>query len=186
MGSDAIDDVSRRIDAEQAFVKKRGGRRWQRTYLLPYYLCWMGIGGQRDEARRLVPEVRERAAELSLEDIAEMTQMNWRMQVMGIWYAVARNDEQLSRPLHRAFDVCFGTLTAPALTAAVLTYPDTTTEAVLGAYRDRDLRHGYGSAGVVDAALRRLGSELAPAEATPEDAVVDGLLETVRLLRALD
>lgn len=52
---------------------------------------------------------------------------------MGTWYA-ARAGKTLTTAIHSAFEVCYGTLTAPALTTAVLTYPNDTTAQVLHAY----------------------------------------------------
>ena len=138
----------------------------------------------RAEAREQLPEVRQRATELSIEDIAAMLTLPWRIQLMGIWYAVARNVGPLTKPLHHAFDACRGTLTAPALIAGVLSYADETTSEVLHIYRDRAITNRFGGVDLVDTALRRLDRPGLTLARTPEDEALDGLLEVARLLQA--
>lgn len=177
--------ASRRLqlEAEERFIDERGGRDWLDRYVLPFYLVWAGVGAAGAEARALRSEVRERAHELSPADISVMVCMQWRVQVMGTWYAIARADEALAGSMHRAFDACYGSLTAPALTAAVLTYANDSTAAVLRSYRDRDLDRGYGASGVIDAALRRLEASSADAPRLRDDDDLDCLLHVARQLQ---
>jgi hypothetical protein len=97
----------------------------------------------------------------------------------GHWYAIARDDDAFTAPLHDAFESCYGTLTAPALTVAVLTYPSRRTGEVLRAYRERHIAGRYGDYSIITAALRRLE----PRAAGPSDAGDD---ETDALDRMLD
>lgn len=173
------------VQAEQQFIEERGGRRWIDSYIKPYYLKWMGFGAaNRAEALSLLPDVRDRAAELSVEDISLMMRMQWRIQVMGTWYAIARADESFTPAVHSAFEVCYGTLTAPALATAVLTYPDDSSAQVLRAYRDQDIAHQYGASGIVTAALRRLEPDLTRPDETRDDEALDRLLHVARQLHA--
>jgi hypothetical protein len=165
------------------FIDDRGGAEWMERYLGSYYLKWMGVGARRDQARLLIPVIRARAAELSVAEISQMVMMQWRVQVMGAWYAIARADPVLSGPLHRAFEFCYGTLTAPCLATAVLTYPGTMSGQVLSSYYERDLEHRYGASAIISAALRRLAPDPAQPDRTPEDGVLDELLHTARLLQ---
>lgn len=172
------------FDAEKAFLDDRGGPRWIEAYIKPFYRAWMGTGAaHRHDAWPLIPRIRDRAAELSTDDISQMVQMQWRVQVMGTWYAIARADDVFTTPVHRAFDFCYGTLTAPCLTAAVLTYPDPTTTQVLRTYRDRDIQRQYGAAGIINAALRRLALQALPPARTGDDDALDRLLEAARRLQ---
>ncbi|MEQ7010403.1 hypothetical protein ABN028_29920 [Actinopolymorpha sp. B17G11] len=109
--------------------------------------------------------------------------MQWRIQVMGTWYAIARAHVAFATPVHRAFEVCYGTLTAPALTAAVLTYANDSTTEVIRGYRDRDLACRYGASGIVDAALRRLEPAQADSHRTRDDDALDGLLDVAHQLQ---
>lgn len=172
------------IRAQDRFLDQRGGQPWLETYVTPYYLKWMGAAATRAEARELLPEVRQRATELRIEDIAAMLALPWRIQLMGIWYAVARTDGPLTKPLHHAFDACYGTLTAPALIAAVLTYPDESTSEVLHTYRDRAVTNRFGGIELVDTALQRLDRHGVRHPQTPADGVLGDLLDVARLLSA--
>lgn len=185
MDDEGLARMRARLEAEERFIEERGGGRWIETYIKPYYLKWMGYGAaERAEAHSLIPDVRDRAAELSVEDITEMVCMQWRIQVMGTWYAIARADESFMTAVHSAFEVCYGTLTAPALTAAVLTYPSDTTAEVLRAYRHLDITRQYGASGIITAALRRLEPDLAERDRTRDDDALDGLLDVARQLQA--
>jgi hypothetical protein len=184
MDDEALTRMRAQLEAESRFIEERGGQRWIGTYIKPYYLKWMGLGAaKRAEAHELMPDVRERAGELSVEDISAMVFMQWRIQVMGTWYAIARADEAFIQPVHDAFAVCYGTLTAPALTAAVLTYGNRTTAGVLRAYRDQDITHQYGASGIITAALRRLEPYPGGSGRTDDDDALDALLDVARQLQ---
>ena len=172
-----------RLDLEQQFIDARGGPVWIATYVKPFYMGWMGIGPNENKLRKQARAVRTRAHRLSIEDIGAMASMQWRVQVMGAWYAIARLDSALSRPVHLGFDHCYGTLTAPALTAAVLTYQGPDTGDVLRRYRERDIARQFGAAGIVTAALRRLGEEPQLAEPDRDDTALDNLMKTAERLQ---
>jgi hypothetical protein len=86
---DVMDDeeAARRhaqLEAELLWIERRGGRQWLETYITPYHLKWMGHHPARDgEWSSLIPEVHDRAMELSANDISAMVQMQWRIQPMG-------------------------------------------------------------------------------------------------------
>lgn len=110
-----------------------------------------------DEIAALLPRLRTLALELTRDDVASMLKMQWRIQVVAAWLAIARCDPSLSGPVHRDFDHCYGNLTSPSLTVAALVYPNERTAEVLTRYRDRAIASEWEVAGgVVDAALQRL------------------------------
>jgi hypothetical protein len=167
-----------KLEAEQRFIDERGGRIWIETYVLPFYRKWMGLGAAtRAEVPALIPDVRSRAEEVSAADISRMVRMQWRIQVVGTWYAIARADEVFTEPLHLAFETCYGTLTSPGLTAAVLTYPNDATGDVLRAYRERAIARQSGDTGIITAALRRLEPDSSGQERTADDDVLDRMLD---------
>ena len=147
-----------RIHDELEWIDARGGDKWRATYVIPFYLNWMSLGAANEEALRQVRELQTRASELGNDDLTAMVQMQWRVQVVGTWFAIARNDPALSDAVHRGFERCHGTLTAPGFTVAVLTYPNSTTADVLQRYRERSQTAHYGDDDFIDAALRYLGA----------------------------
>lgn len=172
------------LEAEERFLDERGGARWIETYVQPYYLKWMGYGAAtRAEVQPQIPEVRDRAGELSTADISSMVLMHWRIQVMGTWYAIARADETLMEPLHSAFEACYGYLTSPGLTVAILTYPSDRTAEVLRAYRERATARQYGDTAIITAALRRVEQDPTQPDRTRYHDVLDRLLEVARELQ---
>jgi hypothetical protein len=172
------------LEAEQRFIEERGGARWVDTYIKPFYLKWMGLGAAtRSEVQPLIPEVRVRARELSAADIGRMVSMQWRIQVMGTWYAIARADRTFMEPVHAAFDACYGSLTAPGLTVAVLSYPNDASAGVLRAFRERAIARQYGDTGIITAALRRLEPDPSAPRRDDDDDVLHRLLDVASQLQ---
>ncbi|WP_349698920.1 hypothetical protein [Actinopolymorpha sp. B17G11] len=66
MDDEQLARMRAQLEAEQRFIDERGGRRWLDTYILPFYLKWMGVGAAtRAEVLPQIPDIRERAADLS-------------------------------------------------------------------------------------------------------------------------
>jgi hypothetical protein len=175
--------MSAQLEAQRQFVLERGGQRWIDTYVKPYYREWGSYGAASPHVVPLIPGVRDRAAELGAADISQMVRMPWRIQVMGIWYAIARADKTLAEPLHDAFDYCYGYFTSPGLTAAVLTYPSEATARVLRAYRERAIARKSGDAAIISTALQRLEPDPAGPDRAEEDDLLDRLLDVARQLQ---
>lgn len=171
-----IGDARARLERDQRFIEAHGGQEWTAAYIQPFYMTMQGEGGYREEADSLIPLLRARAFELSLDDISEMVTMQWRIQAAGAWYAIARADTSLSAAVHNGFQFCFGSLTAPSLAVAVLTYPSSGTREVLRDYLDRDIAGQYGSSGIITAALRRLDPSPIHGARTPHDDHLEELL----------
>ena len=181
MHGDDLKRVRGQLDAEKRFMDERG-QRWAKTYIQPFYLRWMGEVAQHD-VLPLIPAVRGRAFELSVGEINAMLRMHWRIQVMGTWFAIARNDRACTTPVHEAFEACSGGLTSPGLAVAVLTYPDETTPHVLRAYRERSIAHDYGDCAIINAALSRLDPRFADPDETRDDEALGQMLDVAELLR---
>lgn len=166
------------------FPGVRGTRPWLDRYVTPYYLAWMGVNATRlPDAREHLREVRDRALELSGDDVEMMLRTDWREQVMGAWFAIARADAACSGAVHRALDNCSGGYTAPVLTVAVLTYPNDTTVDVVRTYLARQIANCSGDSSVMSVALRRLEDPERDAQREAGDEELDGLLAIARELR---
>ena len=184
MENHALARLQARLEAERSFINEQGGQPWLEMYVTPFYLKWMNCGATKADAHRLIPALRERAAELSAAEISLMLGMQWRIQVVGAWYAIAQADNSLSGPLHSAFEDCNGSLTAPAFLTAVMTYPNESTAAAITAYRERALAGRYGGTDLMTAALVQLGEVPGDRNATPENDLLDELLDVARQLQA--
>jgi hypothetical protein len=145
------------VDRELEWIGRRGGDEWRRHYVIPFYMTWMGTGPTRGTALTQLADMRARAMELSADEIGAMLQMHWRVQVVATWFAIARTEPALAEAVHRGFERCYGTLTAPCFTTAVLTYPNDATADVLRRYRERSVAEHFGGEAIIDAGLRHLG-----------------------------
>lgn len=169
-----------RSGARTKALKDRGPV-WQLHYLGPYRKL-MGDGALDPSSELLVRRLRSRSRRLSVDDITQMLTAGWREQVMGAWYAIARADQVFAEPVHRAFTHCYGRLSAPALTAAVMTYANQSSVDVLTEYRQRDMEGQFGSADLVSAAISRL--QHPAGDSLVENEQLDGLLALARKLES--
>ncbi|KQR51043.1 hypothetical protein ASF88_17765 [Leifsonia sp. Leaf336] len=174
------------LRAERLWIESRGGSEWLSRYVRPFYMNWMRENPtHRDASVAQIPELRARAFELDLDEISAMLSMQWRIQVVATWCAIARADSRLSGAVHNGFAHCYGTLTAPALITAALVYPNVTTATALRAYRECDNENKYGGHGLVSAALRRISAEAPLAAPTEDDGTLVRLLEISHQLQQL-
>jgi hypothetical protein len=193
-GPDLVDhvfvdaDSSRaRLQSELRFMQDLGGPGWSQTYIQPFYMKMpSGVPEHVDEVAALLPRLRTLALELTSDDVASMLRMQWRIQVVAAWLAIARCDPRLSGPVHQGFDHCYGHLTSPSLTVAVLVYPSERTAEVLTRYRDRAIASEWEVAGgVVDAALQRLSGGSPDEPSTRPQHWLEILLSRAEQLQAL-
>jgi len=190
-GRDMVDHVcvdansSARLDAEFQFMQDLGGPGWSHTYVLPY----LKISGAlaTDQVAALLPRLRALALDLTSDDVASMLKMQWRIQKVAAWFAIARCDPSLSEPVHQSFDHCYGYLTSPTLTVAALVYPNERTAEVLTRYRDRAIANEWERAGhmVADAALLRLSGGSPDEPSTRPQQRLEHLLSRAQQLQAL-
>lgn len=172
------------LRSETLWIESHGGNTWIARFIRPFYMNWMRANPKfRDEAIAQIAELRNRAFELEVSDIETMLVMQWRVQVVGAWYAIARSDSRLSEAVHRGLAHCYGTLTAPALATAALIYRNDTTAVVLRAYQERDAANQYGADGLIGAALRALAPEPTRDPRTDDDDTMSRLLEIAEELQ---
>lgn len=181
------DSAHARLRAEFQFMEDLGGPRWSQTYIQPFYMKLpSGAPEHVDEIAALLPRFRTLALELASNDVASMLKMQWRIQAVAAWLAIARCDRWLSGPVHQGFDHCYGYLTSPSLTVAALVYPNERTAEVLAQYRDRAITSGWETAGsVVDVALQRLSGGSPDEPPTRAQQRLEILLARARQLQAL-
>jgi hypothetical protein len=118
------DSTRARLQSELQFMQDLGGPGWSQTYVQPFYMKMpSGVPEHVDEVAAVLPRLRTLALELTSDDVASMLKMQWRIQVVAAWLAIARCDPWLSGPVHQGFDYCYGHLTSPSLTVAALSIP---------------------------------------------------------------
>jgi hypothetical protein len=175
-----------RLQAEFQFMENLGGPDWGKTYIQPFYMKMPGWVPEHEVAALLL-RLRTLALELTSDDVASMLRMQWRIQVVAAWLAIARCDPSLSGPVHQGFDHCYGYLTSPGLTVAALVYPNERTAEVLTRYRDRAIAREWELApgGVVNAALHRLSGGMPDEPPTRHQQWLEDLLSRAQQLQAL-
>lgn len=181
-------DIYDRIDAAEADIA-RLGQDWLNTYVVPYYLNWMSSNVLRDDFTPAplgwLPDIKQRARELDTATIRTMLNCAWRIQVMGAWYAVAKNDPSLADAVNDSLDICFGHLTAPPLAVAAVRLANDNTIDALRSFRDRHPNSEQSSVDIVTAALAKLEA-LEPRDRLNPQAVdrLDEMLSVAKFLAA--
>jgi hypothetical protein len=87
------DPVSARLGSEFDFMQCLGGPSWSQTYIQPFYMKMpSGVPEDADDVAALLPRLSTLALELTSDDVASMLKMQWRIQCVAAWLAIARCD----------------------------------------------------------------------------------------------
>ena len=140
----------------------------ERRFVEPFYLAMMGTNAiehaEADLLRRVVAVGRDASAA----DVVWLLRGAWRPRVMGAWFSLLHGSEAVTRAVLQSLETSSGSLTAPPLAVASVLLANHEAQSALGAYVAQDVRHGWGSAVFVSAAMAhfRLG---APIELSQRD-----------------
>lgn len=156
-------------------------------YVIPFYLDLMELNALHAQPE-LFLAVRERATELSTEDVERLLRAPWRPRVMGAWYCIAKQQPELVGRVHSALRGSQGSLTAPPLLTAALCFANESTLAAIADYAGCDAEHEWGAHGAARAAAqilsRRLGVDSPLPSGSGEDLrAMEGLLGIARRLQ---
>ncbi|MBD5784687.1 hypothetical protein IF650_00710 [Cellulosimicrobium terreum] len=122
----------------------------------PFYLSMMGLNAL-DSTGEHWESLVAAGRTATVDDVTRLfAQGDWRAVVMGTWFSLGCDRDDVGATILTALDACAGSLTAPplAVVASRLVGPDALPQ--LNAYLERDLAQGYGSASFVAAAVQDL------------------------------
>jgi hypothetical protein len=144
----------------------------------PFYLKMMGLNALHNAG--VLWDDMIRAGHDATE--AEVKQLlapdHWRPVVMGSWFSLKFDRDQVGDNLLSAIGLCRGTLTAPPLSVAAAVVIGEEAALPLADYIERDLERQYGAASFVGAVVEHLG---AVAPVSPEDRDRNGLVNMLDL-----
>ena len=108
---------------------------------------------------------------------------HWRPVVMGSWFSLKFDREQVGSELHQAVAGSLGSLTAPPLAVAAAVVVGEESAPTLLNYLERDLQREYGSAMFVTAVLEDLGLNRGWFPGSGDRVAAARVLESGRRLR---
>jgi hypothetical protein len=150
---------------------------------LPFYLKMMGLNAL-NNADALWADLIRAGRGASLVEVQQLLAPDhWRPVVMGSWFSLRFEREQIGTNLERAMALCRGTLTAPPLSVAAAAVIGKDAVPMLVDYIQRDLDRQQGAATLVSAVVEELG---AVAIVSPEDSdrtALASLLDLAHRLR---
>lgn len=138
----------------------------EQRLVVPFYLDMMGTNSARN-ADPLWDELVRAGREASVVDVKRLLAPDsWRPVVMGAWFSLQLDRDQIGADLESAIAICRGTLTAPPLAVAAATVIGRDAAPILTEYIERDLHRQHGAATFVAAVVEELGFETV---VSPED-----------------
>lgn len=149
----------------------------------PFYLQMMGLNALSAEPS-LIADVGRAAAKAKVDDVIALLRDTWRPEVVGAWFSVVKESDEINATVLDALSKSYGSLTAPPLAVAAMTLVGGEALPALSTYLERDLAASYGSAGFIAASIEHLGAEPS-VQAEPDDRDnVAGMLTIAAQLRS--
>jgi hypothetical protein len=124
--------------------------------MAPFYLKMMR-GNARRYGSRLLPALVKVGRTTTPQDILALLGDHWRTRVMGAWFAVMHDDQEVTNAVLEAMRSSLGSLDAPPLATAAVILAEAQALPVLQAYAANDLANGWGACGFVAAAIEHVG-----------------------------
>jgi hypothetical protein len=137
--------------------------RRQSLFVDPFYLQMMRCNSV-ESGRDLLPVITEAGREATAADVIALLHDPWRASVMGAWFALLFDDEQVTESVLRALSASSGSLDSPPLAVAATVLAASRALPSLQSYALSDLEHSWGACGFAAAAMQHLGAEPTPCE----------------------
>jgi len=136
----------------------------------PFYLKMMRTNAV-SYGEELERELVAVGLDASTQDVISLLRVPWRSTVMGAWFSLLRDDDEVTAEVLRAVSRSHGSLDAPPLVTAatVLAGPDA--GPALEDYAARDAAGDWQASGFAGAAIEHLGHR--PANGTTDDDRAD-------------
>lgn len=153
--------------------------------VVPFYLDMMSTNAT-EHGARLLPAIATAGRTATADDVVALLRDPWRATVMGAWYAVLHDDEEVAAVLLEAVSESEGSLTAPVLATAAILVSGRQALPALEAYMDRDIDCDWGAGGFVAAAIEYAGGSSARCQPSDVDRRdFSDLLALAERLRAM-
>lgn len=134
----------------------------------PFYLDMMGTNALLRADAELLRDVVTVGRDASVEAVVSLLRGEWRARVVGAWFSLLHDSDDVRQAVLRSLGTSSGSLTAPPLAVAAVLLADREAESALAEYVAQDVAHGWGSAAFVSAAMDHLGDR-APVDVSQRD-----------------
>jgi len=148
----------------------------------PFYLKMMRENARRNGAR-LLPALIKAGRATTPQDIVALLGDGWRTKVMGAWFAVMHDDDDVTHAVLEAIRSSLGSLDSPPLATAAAVLAGAQALPALQEYAVKDAANNWGACGFVSAAIEHLGGSCVacPPIAQDKTAFTELLALAVRL-----
>jgi hypothetical protein len=148
----------------------------------PFYLKMMRENDRQNGAK-LLPALVKVGRTTTPQDIVALLGDGWRAKVMGGWFAVMHDDNDVMFAVLEAVRSSLGSLDSPPLATAAVVLAGAQALPALQGYAARDAANGWGACGFAAAAIQHLGGSCAACPPTEQDstAFIELLALAVRL-----
>jgi hypothetical protein len=137
-------------------------------FVKPFYLKMMGYNAVH-YGRDLLPGIIEAGREVTAADAIALLSGQWRFSVMGAWFALLFDDEQVTRSVLQALSSSEGKLNSLSLATAATVVAGASAIPSLRQYALRDLEHNWGACGFAACAIEHLGGTVSSCDPDDDD-----------------
>ena len=148
----------------------------------PFYLTMMRENA-RGHGATLLPALVNVGRTTTPQDIVALLGDHWRTKVMGAWFAVMHDDEEVTNAVLAAVRSSLGSLDSPPLATAATVLADAQALPALEEYAANDVTNHWGACGFVAAAIEHVDGSCAVCQ--PDDRARTALAEMLKLAAQL-
>jgi hypothetical protein len=135
----------------------------------PFYLKMMRENA-RENGARLLPALVEAGRTTTPQDIVALLGDGWRAKVMGAWFAVMHDDDDVMYAVLEAVRSSLGSLDSPPLATAAVVLAGAQALPALQEYAARDAANGWGACGFAATAIEHVGGSCAACPPIEQDS----------------
>jgi hypothetical protein len=137
-------------------------------FVTPFYLQMMRFNSVQ-QSSDVLTGIKEVGQEASAADVVALLRDHWRERVMGAWFALLFDDEQVTESVLQALSSSFGNLDSPPLAIAATVLAGPRALPSLQAYALSDSEHRWGACGFMAIAIQHLGGSSPPCDCGDSD-----------------
>lgn len=122
---------------------------WQHDQLVTPFSLKMMRENARGYGAKLLPALVKVGRTTTPQDIVALLGDHWRTRVIGAWFAVTHDDEEVTNAVLAAVRSSLGSLDSPPLATAAIVLADAQALRALQEYAAKDVTNHWGACGFV-------------------------------------
>lgn len=148
----------------------------------PFYLKMMRLNAI-ESGPEIAPSILAASSGVTADDVVALLRDPWRATVMGAWFGVLRDEEDVVDAVLSALARSQGSLDAPPLAVAAVVIAGERAVPALATYLQRDVTARLGAAGFIAAAIEHLGGSTQVEQSKSDIDDLHAMMRVAMMLR---